>query len=330
LVINKTDGLDVDHAAAEFHRLGFRQWFGIAATHRRGLKCLMEATLADMSAFDKETDSLTSSGICVAILGRPNVGKSTLINRLLGEERVLAHDMPGTTRDSIFVPFSYHGQSYTLIDTAGVRRRARVTVALEQMAVAKSLRAIYAAHVVIIVIDAHENISEQDLKLLGLTLQAGRAVIIAVNKWDGLSNYQRQQVKAALERRLSFVSFAKCHFISALHGTGVGDLLSFAKHCYQAASKEWPTSRLTGILEDAVKAHQPPLEKGRRIKLRYAHLGGHHPLTIVIHGKQVSKLAHSYCRYLENYYRRALKLNSIPIKLRFKSGDNPFIASHDV
>lgn len=335
LVVNKTDGLDEEIAAAEFYALGFDQVAMIAAAHRRGTQQLLTMVL-DNVVSDQDLEQLSDqqadvaieqqlpSGVRVAVIGRPNVGKSTLINRLLGEDRVLVCDMPGTTRDSVFIPFQYRGEDCTLIDTAGVRRRARVNKKIEQLSVIKSLQAIQAANVVVLVIDAQVNISEQDLKLLGQVVKSGRALIIAINKWDGLSSYQRQRVEKELDRRLSFISYAERQYISALHGSGVGLLMEMVKRCYRCATQPLQTATLTAILERALRDHQPPLVKGRRIKLRYAHPGGMNPPTIIIHGNQVNKLPMSYQRYLENTYRKSLKLVGTPIRLLFKTGDNPF------
>ncbi|MEM9242645.1 MAG: ribosome biogenesis GTPase Der [Pseudomonadota bacterium] len=333
LVINKIDGLNPDLVAGEFSALGFAQQLSTAAAHHRGTKQLLSMTLASFMKDAQETtqqaeqaeiDGGKSQAIRVAVLGRPNVGKSTLINRLLGEERVVVCDMPGTTRDSVFIPFTYRDKAYTLIDTAGVRRRAKVKQSVEQLSVIKSLQAIEAAHVVILVIDARMNISDQDLKLLGQILKAGRALIVTVNKWDGLSTYQREQVKQELDRRLTFIPYAQTKFISALHGTGVGLLMQLVDRCYASATKPLQTAKLTAILERALSQHQPPLVKGRRVKLRYAHAGGHNPPTIIIHGNQVDRLPASYHRYLENVYREKLKLVGTPVRLVFKHGGNPF------
>ena len=323
LVVNKSDGLNEDIAAAEFYSLGFAKQAIISAEHRRGTRQLLSLALASFPV--NETSSpTTETGTRVAVIGRPNVGKSTLINRLLGEERVLVCDMPGTTRDSIFIPFTYREKNYTLIDTAGIRRRAKVTERLEQLSVIKSLQAIYAAHVVIIVINAQDNIGDQDLKLLGQVLKSGRALIIAVNKWDNLSAYQREQVQKELDRRLTFIDYAEKQFISALHGSGVGVLMQLVNRCHTSATRTLQTSELTEILQQAIFKHQPPLVRGRRIKLRYAHPGGYNPLTIIIHGKQAQKLPISYRRYLQNVYRKALNIIGAPIRIVMKTDDNPF------
>jgi GTP-binding protein len=263
-------------------------------------------------------------GVKIAIIGRPNVGKSTLVNRMLGEERVITYDEPGTTRDSIYIPFERDGDKYTLIDTAGVRKRGKVHEEVEKFSVVKTLQAIKDANVVIFVMDAREGVVDHDLNLLGFALETGRAIVIALNKWDGMAPGEREYVKTELQRRLFFVDFADIHFISALHGTGVGHLYGSVQAAFKSAITRWPTSRLTQILEDAVGDHQPPMVNGRRIKLRYAHLGGANPPLIVIHGNQVDKVPRSYTRFLENTYRRVLKLVGTPIRIEYKGGENPY------
>ena len=322
LVVNKVDGSDLQMVIAEFHSLGLGDPYGITASHSGGVAALMDEVLESFPpAVDEEVEQ---PGIKIAIVGKPNVGKSTLVNRILGEERVLAYDMPGTTRDSIFVPFERHGKHYTLIDTAGVRRKSRIDDKLEKFSVIKALQAIEEANVVVLVIDAQEGVSEQDAHLLGFVLDTGRALIIAVNKWDGLDPDQRIRVKQELERRLQFVDFAEIRFISALHGTGVGELYAPIESAYAAAYKELPTPQLTKLLEEAVAVHQPQLVKGRRIKLRYAHQGGRNPPIIVIHGNQVDKVPGHYIRFLTKFFREALYLHGTPVRLEFKSSANPY------
>ena len=265
-----------------------------------------------------------SQNIKIAIVGRPNVGKSTLTNRILGEDRVVVYDMPGTTRDSIYIPMERDGQQYTLIDTAGVRKRGKVHLAVEKFSVIKTLQAIQDANVVLLVIDARENISDQDLSLLGFILNAGRSLVIVVNKWDGLDTDVKDRVKSELDRRLDFIDFARVHFISALHGSGVGNLFDSVKEAYECATQKMTTSMLTRILQIAVDEHQPPMIGGRRVKLKYAHPGGYNPPIIVIHGNQVDKLPDSYKRYLSNHFRRSLKIIGSPIRLQFQEGNNPF------
>jgi len=326
LVVNKTDGIDIDTALAEFHALGLGDPVPIAAAHGRGISTLMEHALENLQAgtAGESGDAPDSGRIRVAVAGRPNVGKSTLINRMLGEERVLAYDQPGTTRDSIFIPFERDGVDYTLIDTAGVRRRARVQEAIEKFSVIKTLQAIDAANVVILVLDAHQGIGDQDASLAGYIAEKGRALVVAVNKWDGLQSHERSDLVAQLERKLPFLGFATTCYISARHGTGVGDLFPEINQAYAAATRELSTPELTSILEQAVQAHQPPLVRGRRIKLRYAHQGGRNPPIIVIHGNQTERLPDSYRRYLMNAFREALRLSGTPIRLELRTGSNPY------
>jgi len=243
---------------------------------------------------------------------------------MLGEDRVVVFDQAGTTRDSIYIPYERHEKPYTLIDTAGVRRRGKVFEAIEKFSVIKTLQAIQDANVVVFVIDAREGIVEQDLHLLGFVLEAGRALVIAVNKWDGMAQEEKDFVKTELERRLIFAQFADLHFISALHGSGVGLLYKSVDQAYSAAMTKIPTRRMTEILEDAVTEHQPPMVNGRRIKLRYAHLGGSNPPIIVVHGNQVDSVPRSYTRYLENTFRKVLKLKGTPIRVEYKGSDNPY------
>lgn len=323
LVVNKVDGLHEDAATAEFHRLGFSRVYQTAASHGRGVLQLITDLLAP---FPEDPIELTveETGVKIAIVGRPNVGKSTLVNRLLGEDRVIVYDMPGTTRDSIYIPYERQGRKYTLIDTAGVRKRGKVHETVEKFSVIKTLQAIKDAHVVVIVFDAREGIVEQDLHMLGFALESGRAVVLAINKWDNMTEYDRGLVKAAIQRRLDFVPYVKIHLISALHGTGVGDLYPSIHRAFESAMIKVPTNRLTQILQDAVEGHQPPLVHGRRIKLRYAHMGGQNPPIIVIHGNQTESVSKDYKRYLENIFRKVLKLQGTPVQLEFKTGDNPF------
>jgi len=329
LVVNKSEGELKEIIAAEFYALGLGEPQVISASQGRGINPLL-ATLQDelpavtATVEDDENDPSTDKGIRLAVLGRPNVGKSTLINRIMGEDRVVAFDEPGTTRDSIHIPFEKDGTDYTLIDTAGVRRRSKVSEMLEKFSIVKTLQALEDANVVLLVLDAHEGIVEQDLHLAGLIIQSGRAVVIAVNKWDGLDKSEREWVATNIERRLPFLNFANTHFISALHGSGVGLLFKSVKQAYESAMAQIPTPRLTRVLEDAVADHQPPLVHGRRIKFRYAHLGGKNPPRIIIHGNQTDSTPNSYKRYLENTFREVLKLHGTPIFIEFKKGDNPF------
>jgi len=342
VVANKTDGIDADSHCAEFYQLGLGEIEQIAASQGRGVTQLMEQVLAPLAeklqeneaendrtsdeeekdewdqefdfdseedtsliddALDEELEEEQDKNIKIAIVGRPNVGKSTLTNRILGEDRVVVYDMPGTTRDSIYIPMERDGQQYTLIDTAGVRKRGKVQL---------------------LTIDARENISDQDLSLLGFILNAGRSLVIVVNKWDGLDQDVKDRVKSELDRRLDFIDFARVHFISALHGSGVGNLFDSIKEAYACATQKMTTSLLTRILQMATDEHQPPMIGGRRIKLKYAHPGGYNPPIIVVHGNQMDKLPDSYKRYLSNYYRKSLKIIGSPIRLLFQEGSNPF------
>lgn len=326
LIANKIDGADPDAILGEFATLGLGQPLGIAAAHGRNINPMLDAVLNDESlqVTGEEGRVVEPIGTKIAIIGRPNVGKSTLVNRMLGEDRVVVFDQAGTTRDSIYIPYERFEKPYTLIDTAGVRRRGKVFEAIEKFSVIKTLQAIQDANVVIFVVDAREGIVEQDLHLLGFVLEAGRALVIAVNKWDGMKQEEKEYVKTELERRLIFAQFADIHFISALHGSGVGLLYKSVDQAYQAAMTKIPTRRMTEILEDAVSEHQPPMVNGRRIKLRYAHLGGSNPPIIVVHGNQVDAVPRSYTRYLENTFRKVLKLTGTPIRVEYKGSDNPY------
>lgn len=327
LVLNKVDGMDPTGVAADAFALGFGEPVQIAAAHGRGVNGLIGQAFASLPQAEGEPEPFPEDrqGIRIAVVGRPNVGKSTLINRMLGEQRVLAYDQPGTTRDSIYIPFERDGQAYTLIDTAGVRRRSKVSEVVEKFSVIKTLQAINDAHVAILVVDAHESeVSEQDAALAGHIVDSGTALVLVINKWDGLDDDQRQWFRDQLDRRLPFLVFAERYFISALHGSGVGHLFDAVGAAYRAATIKVPTPELTRLLERAVHAHQPPLVQGRRIKLRYAHQGGQNPPVIVIHGNQTERLPPAYKRYLNNYFREALKLVGTPIRLEFKTGENPY------
>ncbi len=348
LVANKIDGTDFPSSLLEFYRLGLGEPQGISATHRRGLTQLFEASLKALpaecltakleesieyadggaigSGIDSEAANAAADNVAIklAIVGRPNVGKSTLVNRLLGEDRVIAFNAPGTTRDSIYIPFTRHEQAYVLIDTAGMRRRARIDEALEKFSVIKTLQAIEDCHVAILVIDAQESLTDQDLGILRFIIETGRGLIIAVNKWDGLSAEKRKIIQGMLTDRLRFAKFALIHYISALHGSGVGDLWKMVNNVYQAATKTFSTALLTRLLQQAVEQHQPPMLRGRRIKLRYAHAGGHNPPIIIVHGNQTEGLPEAYRRYLSGYFYEALNLQGTPVELVFKTSDNPY------
>lgn len=323
LVVNKTDGLDEEIATAEFQSLGFSEVHPVSATHGRGMLPLLQILTKDFEPAP-ELDDSEGKPIKIAFAGRPNVGKSTLVNRILGEERVVVYDLPGTTRDSISIPFTRDDKEYILIDTAGVRRRARVDEKIEKFSVIKTLQSIKESHVCLMLVDAKEGITEQDMYLLGFIVESGKALVIAVNKWDGLDQDHKEQVKSELARRLHFVNFAKTRFISALHGSGVGLLFDDIGQAFASAIQSMATPKLTRLLQDIITQHTPPLVNGRRIKLRYAHAGGHNPPIIVIHGNQLDALPESYKRYLNNAFVTHLGLVGTPLKLEFKSNDNPF------
>ncbi len=327
LVVNKIDGLNVDLVGNDFYELGLGDFDLIAASQNRGITQLMEKVLAELPAeFDREEDdpAVDVRGIKISVIGRPNVGKSTLVNRMLGEDRVVVFDKAGTTMDSIYIPYERHGKEYTLIDTAGVRRRKNISEAVEKFSIVKTLQAIQDSNVCILVIDARDGIVEQDLTMLSFALNAGRALVLAVNKWDGMESEEKEFVKKELDRRLTFIDWADMHFISALHGTGVGHLYDSVEDAFESAYMNLPTSQLTRILEDAVMDHQPPMVGSARIKLRYAHQGGTNPPIIVVHGNRVSSLPDSYKRYLGNTFRKVLNISGTPIRFEFKSGDNPY------
>lgn len=324
LVLNKCEHLDTEAAAAEFYALGLGAPYTISSSHKHGVSAMIEDLLADIEEPASEEEGEGEEGIAVAIVGRPNVGKSTLINRLLGEERVLAMDMPGTTRDSIYIPFERDGQEYTLIDTAGVRRKSKIDDPVEKFSVIKTLQAVDSANVVVIMLDAQQEIATQDARLLGLVADSGSALVLAVNKWDGVEADARQRIKDELDRKFVFLDYADIRFISAKHGSGLAELFESINDAYESSLTVMSTSDLTRVLEDAVRAHQPPAVHGRRIKLRYAHQGGHNPPQIIIHGNQTKQLSDEYKRYLSNRFREAFKLKGTPVKLFFKTGDNPY------
>jgi GTP-binding protein len=322
LALNKGEGLESDLVAADFHTLGLGMPLTIAAAHGQGCRELIDDVLEGLTPEGVPSDD--TSAIRVAIIGRPNVGKSTLVNRLIGEERVIASELPGTTRDSILVPFQRDGRDFLFVDTAGVRRRARVDDPVERASVARTLQAIAESHVVILVLDAHDNIGEQDASVLGQALDRGRVILIAINKWDGIPMEQRDEIRRQLSLKLDFVPFAPLHFISARHGTGVGELSRDAIRGYDAAMRAMPTPALTRTLEHALEAHSPPLVRGRRIKLRYAHQGGRNPPRIVIHGNQTASVPESFRRYLANVFREKFDLYATPVAIEFRTDTNPY------
>jgi GTP-binding protein len=336
VVVNKTDGLDKTAALTDFYALGFAKILPVAASQNLGIESLLEETL---ELFPEEEELVVEEEVPseeqklnpkVAIIGRPNVGKSTLMNRMLGHEQVIVCDMPGTTRDSIYIPMERHGKSYTLIDTAGVRKKKKVSDFIEKISAIKTLQAIKEANVVLLIFDARLGLSDQDLTLIDFTIRAGKGLVICANKWDGMTEDDRKEVKATLSYRLRFAKFASVHYISALHGTGVGLLFKEIDKVYQSAMLPFSTSHLTKLLENAIEANPPPLVKSRRIKLRYAHCGGHNPPTIVIHGNQTDNIPQTYQKYLSNFFLKALNLSGTPVKVVCKSGDNPYAGKRNI
>ena len=322
LVENKTDGLDEEIVCADFQSLGLPDMYGISASHGRGLQPLLKTVTA---TFEPKIELDEKENVIkIAFAGRPNVGKSTLINRILGEERVVVYDMPGTTRDSIAIPFSRDDQEYLLIDTAGVRRRSRVGEKIEKFSVIKTLQSIKESNVCLMLFDAKDGLTDQDLHLLGFIIDSGKALVIAINKWDGVEDDQKEHIRQELSRRLQFVQFAKIRFISALHGSGVGGLFKDMMQAYKSATQVISTPQVTRLLQDLTTKHTPPLVNGRRIKMRYAHAGGQNPPVIVIHGNQLDCLPDSYKRYLEKGFTEHLGLVGTPLKIEFKSSENPF------
>lgn len=323
LAVNKTEGLDPTMGVADAYELGLGNPLPIAAAHGGGIQNLIMTILPEPNKKEVAADGVTPS-IKLAIVGRPNVGKSTLTNRMLGEERVIVHDAPGTTRDSIFIPLERFEKHYTLIDTAGVRKRKKIDELPEKFSVVKTLQAIEDTNVVLYVIDARIGVSEQDLKLLGFVLECGKALVIAVNKWDGMTEDAREHARNTIDRHLDFVSFARIHYISALHGSGVGNLFDSVNEAYESAIKKLSTPMLTRLLELAQTTHQPPLVKGRRVKLRYAHSGGNNPPRVIIHGNQLNALPESYRKFLAHFFQRKLELYGTPVLIEFKTGENPY------
>ncbi|MXP56594.1 ribosome biogenesis GTPase Der [Pantoea sp. Mhis] len=350
LVVNKTDGINQNIASLEFYALGLNKCYQIAASHGSGVITLMEVVLLpwiktkeniaiskklEINKNNKEKEKYfllkkedinqNNIPIKLAVIGRPNVGKSTLINRFLGENRMVVYDMPGTTRDSIYIPMKYHGRQYILIDTAGIRKRSRITSSIEKNSVIKTLQAIKDANVVILMLDALNGIVDQDLSLLSFILYNGRSLVILVNKWDDVSKENKIKIKESISYRLSSFDFVQVHFISALYEQCVDKIFKSILECYQHSTKSLNTGMLTRIMKLAVESHQPPLIHGHRIKLKYAHIGGHNPPIIIIHGNQVKKIPIIYKRFLINYFRRSLNIKGTPIYINFKESKNPYI-----
>ncbi|MEO5627129.1 MAG: ribosome biogenesis GTPase Der [Dokdonella sp.] len=331
LLVNKVDGLDEHTAMAEFAALGVASALPMSAAHGRGttpLLAALETLLPKVEGDPLETRP--DEGIRVAIVGRPNAGKSTLVNRLLGEERVITSEVAGTTRDSIRVVLERDGKRYTLIDTAGIRRRARVEDALEKFSVIKALQSVDAAHVTVLMLDAREGVADQDTALIGHVLESGRALVLAVNKWDDMDKYSREQCIASLSRKLEFATWARQVFISALHGSGIGELMKAVDRAYASANHKFTSSELTRAVQAAYTAYQPPLARGHTPKLKYAHPGGANPPTIIIHGARTKHIAESYRRYLENFFRKRYRLEGTPIRIEFRDSDNPFAGKRNV
>ncbi len=325
MVANKMDGLDEDTALADFASLGMGEPLPVTASHRRGLEGMMQAAIATLPVQEEVEDEAEDEDVLrLAVVGRPNVGKSTLINRLLGEERLLAFDQPGTTRDTIRTALERDGRKYELIDTAGVRRRSKVTEVIEKFSVIKALQAIDRAHVVVLMLDAREGLTDQDTTLLGHILNQGRALVIALNKWDGLDTDHRDRVKHELDRKLAYVDWAQRVTTSALHGSGIQELLNAVHRAFASATRDFSTPELTRVLKDAFEGHQPPMKQGRTAKLRYAHSGGKLPPRIVIHGSRTDTIPDAYRRYLVNRFIQHFKLRGTPVFLSFRNSDNPY------
>lgn len=325
LVVNKVDGIDAPQARNEFARYGFKDVLAVSSAHRQGLDALLAEVLerlpadGDAQVLDNDPDRIR-----IAFVGRPNVGKSTLVNRILGEERMIASEVPGTTRDSIAVDLERDGRKYRLIDTAGLRRRSKVEEVVEKFSIVKTLQAIEHCQVAVIMLDAGEGVTEQDASVLGAVLDAGRALVIGVNKWDGQTDYQRKQTESLLTRKLAFVEWAEAVRISALHGSGLRELFKAIHRAHASATHQFSTAEVTRALETAIEAHPPPVVRGHAAKLRFAHPGGENPPTFVVHGNRLRTLAESYRRYLENYFRKRFKLVGTPVRFVFKEGENPY------
>ena len=337
LVMNKTDTINAIQAETDFAILGFNNAYHIAAIHGLGVKSMIDSILKVVplqkkSICEQEYKAKTVKvhGIKIGIIGRPNVGKSTLVNRLLREERVIVYNQAGTTRDSIYIPYERYGRHYTLIDTAGIRRRSKVYEVVEKFSVIKTLQAIEDAHVIILILDAQAGILAQDLHLLGIILDMGRALVIVINKWDIIKTEKRKQVKNELSRRLKFINFVRIHMLSAKYSINVDQLYESVNEAYECATKKLSTNQLTSILRDVIKIHQPPMVQNHQIKFRYCHIGAMNPPTIIIHGNRIDAVPVSYRRYLENIFCKILKIIGTPIRIEFRSSNNPFIKPNAV
>lgn len=324
LAVNKTEGMNKAVVAADFHELGLGDPLSISSAHGEGVKDIIELALEHLPEPETDEEQRADKMPRIAIVGRPNVGKSTLVNALLGEDRVIAFDEPGTTRDSIEIELEKDGKRYSIIDTAGVRKRGRVFEAIEKFSVIKTMQAIEDANVAILVVDAQEGITEQDAHVAAYILDAGRALVVAINKWDGLKEDERDWIKREIDRKLMFLDFAKFHYISALRKKGLPELLTSVDGAFNAAMAKLPTPQLTRVLSDAIAQHQPPITRGIRPKLRYAHQGGMNPPIVVIHGSHVDGIKDSYKRFLEGVFRKTFQLTGTPLRVQFNQGENPF------
>ncbi|MCL2075362.1 MAG: ribosome biogenesis GTPase Der [Betaproteobacteria bacterium] len=323
VAVNKAEGMRSDMVTAEFHELGLGKPEAISAAHGEGVHIMIERALQGFTV-DEKADEEGQPALKIAIAGRPNVGKSTLINTLVGEERVIAFDQPGTTRDAIDVDFERNGKLYRLVDTAGLRKKGKVFEAVEKFSVIKTLQAIEGAQVTILMLDARQDISDQDAHIADFIVQSGRALVVAINKWDGLNAYKKEQIRETVAYKLKFLDFARFHFISAEENTGIDRLFASVDRAYAAATAKLSTPRLTRVLQNAVARQAPPRRGVSRPKMRYAHQGGMNPPVIVIHGNALERIPESYCRYLENTFREAFRLTGTPLRLRFNTSSNPY------
>jgi GTP-binding protein len=325
VAVNKSEGVAGELAEAEFHSLGLGAPIGIAALHGHGVEELLDAVIEPLAAAGDEGGDLPAlEGPKLAVIGRPNVGKSTLINRLLGTNRLITSAEPGTTRDSVYVQADRNGERFVLIDTAGIRRRARVSEAIEKYSIVQSLKAVEDAGAVIALLDARAGITDQDTHLIGLAAERGRALVIGINKWDGLTSGQRREVEREIDRKLDFVPYASIHYVSALHGSGIAELVAAALVAHRSAGAEFATPRLNRVLADALAENPPPVVRGRQVRLRYAHQGGRYPTVVVVYGAQAERLPAHYKRYLENAFRETLRLKGTPVRIELRNTENPY------